>query len=167
MTQPSVSNLSTSTLPLPGPPLLSVQGVTKTFGGVRALRGVSFDLHAGQTYHLLGENGSGKSTLIKIISGAQPPDSGVIEVRGVPYRALDALGALEAGIETVYQDLSLFPNLSVAENVALTAQLVSARGGLARPLSWRRLREVASVALERVRLPTTPAFLDTPVETLP
>ena len=162
MTQPSASSPSA-----PGPPLLSVRDVTKTFGGVRALRGVSFDLHAGQTYHLLGENGSGKSTLIKIISGAQPPDSGVIEVRGVPHRALDALGALEAGIETVYQDLSLFPNLSVAENVALTAQLVSARGQLARPLSWTRLREVASVALSRVRLPTTPAFLDTPVETLP
>ncbi|GHF53784.1 simple sugar transport system ATP-binding protein [Deinococcus metalli] len=151
----------------PGIPLLRVQGVVKTFGGVRALRGVSFDIHAGQTYHLLGENGSGKSTLIKIIAGAQPPDSGVIEVRGVPYRALDALSALEAGIETVYQDLSLFPNLSVAENVALTAQLVSARGQLARGVSWPRLREVARAALARVRLPTTPAFLDTPVETLP
>ncbi len=148
-------------------PLLSLRDITKTFGGVRALRGVSFDIHAGQTYHLLGENGSGKSTLIKIIAGAQPPDAGVIEVRGVPYQSLDALSALEAGIETVYQDLSLFPNLSVAENVALTAQLVSARGRLARPLVWKRLREVAAVALERVGLPTTSAFLDTPVETLP
>ena len=67
MTRPS------STPAVPGPALLSLQNITKTFGGVRALRGVSFDIHAGQTYHLLGENGSGKSTLIKIISGAQPP----------------------------------------------------------------------------------------------
>ena len=161
MTRPS------STPAVPSVPLLSLQGITKTFGGVRALRGVSFDIHAGQTYHLLGENGSGKSTLIKIISGAQPPDSGVIEVRGVAHHALDALSALEAGIETVYQDLSLFPNLSVAENVALTAQLVSARGQLARALSWPKLRAVAATALERVGLPTTPAFLDAPVETLP
>ncbi|PNY79483.1 sugar ABC transporter ATP-binding protein [Deinococcus koreensis] len=159
MTEPAPS-------PSPGP-LLRVQDITKTFGGVRALRGVSFDLLAGQTYHLLGENGSGKSTLIKIISGAQPPDSGTIEVRGRRYQALDPLRALEAGIETVYQDLSLFPNLSVAENVALTAQLVAQQGRLARPLSWRALREVAGVALARVRLPTTRAFLDTPVETLP
>lgn len=151
----------------PAAPLLRVHNIVKTFGGVRALRGVSFDLLPGQTYHLLGENGSGKSTLIKIIAGAQPPDAGHLEVRGRVYRALDPLGALEAGIETVYQDLSLFPNLSVAENVALSAQLVGARGRLARGLSWARLREAAGAALERVRLPTTPAFLDTPVETLP
>ncbi len=148
-------------------PLLRLENIVKTFGGVRALRGVSLEIKAGQTYHLLGENGSGKSTLIKIVSGAQPPDSGTLEVRGKQYHKLDALTALEAGIETVYQDLSLFPNLSVAENVALSAQLVAHKGRLARPLSWSTLNKVAGAALERVGLPSSAEFLSTPVEVLP
>jgi len=148
-------------------PLLKLEHIVKTFGGVRALRGVSLEIAAGQTYHLLGENGSGKSTLIKIVSGAQPPDSGTITVRGKKYGKLDALTALEAGIETVYQDLSLFPNLSVAENVALSSQLVAQKGRLARPLSWAMLGRVAGAALEKVGLPSSSEFLETPVETLP
>ncbi|MGI8747161.1 MAG: ATP-binding cassette domain-containing protein, partial [Deinococcus sp.] len=147
--------------------LLRLDGIVKTFGGVRALRGVSLELRAGQTYQLLGENGSGKSTLIKIISGAQPPDAGTLEVGGRMYRGLDALTALEAGIETVYQDLSLFPNLSVAENVAFSSQLVAGGGRLARTLSWRELERVAAAALARVGLPTTPLFLGSEVGELP
>lgn len=155
------------TLKPAGQILLRLENIVKTFGGVRALRGVSLEIVAGQTYHLLGENGSGKSTLIKIVSGAQPPDSGWLEVRGKKYSQLDALAALEAGIETVYQDLSLFPNLSVAENVALSAQLVARKGRLARPLSWSELNQVAAAALERVGLPSSADFLNTPVEALP
>lgn len=151
----------------PGEVFLRLEDLTKSFGGVRALRGVSLDLRAGEIYHLLGENGSGKSTLIKIVSGAQPPDGGRIVVRGKTYRRLSALNALEAGIETVYQDLSLFPNLSVAENVALPSQLVAGGGRLARPLSWGEVRRVAAAALARVNLPTTPDFLETSVEELP
>lgn len=159
--------MTSSTLPSQANVLLRVRDIVKTFGGVRALRGVSFDILAGQTYHLLGENGSGKSTLIKIISGAQPPDSGTLEVRGKTYPALNAMTALEAGIETVYQDLSLFPNLSVAENVALMSQVVQGNGRMARPLSWKALRETAAAALKRIGLSSDPAFLDTPVESLP
>ncbi len=161
--------LSTLQNPLESPtqPLLKLENIFKTFGGVRALRGVSLEIAAGQTYHLLGENGSGKSTLIKIVSGAQPPDSGTLEVRGRKYGKLDALTALEAGIETVYQDLSLFPNLSVAENVALSSQLVAQRGRLVRPLSWSTLGRVAGAALERVGLPSSSEFLNTPIEVLP
>ena len=155
------------TLKPAGQILLRLENIVKTFGGVRALRGVSLEIVAGQTYHLLGENGSGKSTLIKIVSGAQPPDSGWLEVRGKKYSQLDALAALEAGIETVYQDLSLFPNLSVAENVALSAQLVARKGRLDRPLSWSELNRVAAAALERVGLPSSADFLNTPVEALP
>ncbi|WP_164853717.1 ATP-binding cassette domain-containing protein, partial [Paraburkholderia kirstenboschensis] len=120
-----------SSAPLPQP-FLEVVGVHKRFTGVHALRGVSLSFQRGQIYHLLGENGCGKSTLIKIISGAQPPDEGQLLIEGVPHARLSALEALAAGIETVYQDLSLLPNMSVAENVALTSELATHEGRLAR-----------------------------------
>ena len=134
--------------------LLRLEGISKTFGGVKALNNVSLTLQAGRVYHLLGENGSGKSTLIKIIAGAQPPDAGQIIVRGTVYDQLGALEAIRAGIETVYQDLSLFPNLSVAENVALTTQLEASGGRLLRALDWGKVKRIAVAALERVGLPT-------------
>ena len=150
----------------PSDVFLKLENITKSFGGVQALRGLSLSLAAGQIYHLLGENGSGKSTLIKIISGAQPPSSGTITVRGREYKKLSALESLKAGIETVYQDLSLFPNLSVAENVALTAQLVESGGRLARGLDWQKLRQTAQTALRRVGLEPSADFLETKVENL-
>ena len=150
-----------------GEVFLHLENITKTFGGVQALRGVSLTIRAGEIYHLLGENGSGKSTLIKIVSGAQPPDTGSMTVRGKTYSKLSALESLEAGIETVYQDLSLFPNLSVAENVALTVQLVNNKGRLSRILNWKLLHQTASAALERVGLKPTSDFLETKVEALP
>ena len=109
--------------PMTAQPFLDVIGVHKRFGGVHALKGVSLAIMPGEIYHLLGENGCGKSTLIKIISGAQPADEGAILVNG-RETTLSPLGALSAGIETVYQDLSLLPNLSVAENISLSQQLV-------------------------------------------
>jgi len=149
------------------PALLEVQDVHKRFAGVHALRGVSLRIEAGRIYHLLGENGCGKSTLIKIISGAQPPSEGRLLVDGVPHDALTPLQALALGIETVYQDLSLLPNLSVAENVALSEQLVRADGNLARRFDRRALQATAARALAAVRLPTDAAFLDTQVDELP
>jgi simple sugar transport system ATP-binding protein len=146
---------------------LEVAGIHKRFGGVHALRGVSFVIERGQIYHLLGENGCGKSTLIKIISGAQPPDEGRIVIEGQTYKALTPIASLTAGIETVYQDLSLIPNLTVAENVALTEQLVKAKGNLARPLRQGELNATAARALAAVNLPTTAEFLATPVGNLP
>ena len=112
--------------------LLRLSNVEKWFGGVHALRGINLTLARGQVYHLLGENGCGKSTVIKIMSGAHPPSSGEIVLDGKSFSALTPIQSLAAGIETVYQDLSLLPNLTVAENVALTEQLVSAGGRLAR-----------------------------------
>ncbi len=148
-------------------PFLEVSGIHKRFGGVHALRGVSFVIERGQIYHLLGENGCGKSTLIKIISGAQPPDEGQIRIEGQLYAALSPITSLAAGIETVYQDLSLIPNLTVAENVALTEQLVKAQGRLARPLRQAELNTTAARALAAVKLPTDAGFLATPVSDLP
>ena len=150
-----------------GDVFLSVVGVHKRFAGVHALKGVSVQIRAGEVYHLLGENGCGKSTLIKIISGAQAPDEGAIEIEGVAHRSLTPLQALQAGIETVYQDLSLIPNLSVAENIGLTEQLVAGQGRLARLLNRAKLSATASAALGCVGLPTSADFLRTRVEALP
>ena len=149
------------------PAFLEVEGIHKRFGGVHALRGIRFSIRRGEVYHLLGENGCGKSTLIKIISGAQPPDAGVIRLDGQEHKALTPIAALTAGIETVYQDLSLIPNLTVAENVALTEQLVRANGRLACKLDRALLRQTSRRALASVNLPTDDAFIDTVVAELP
>jgi simple sugar transport system ATP-binding protein len=149
------------------PAFLEVEGIHKRFGGVHALRGIRFSIERGEIYHLLGENGCGKSTIIKIISGAQPPDEGVIRLEGVEHASLTPIASLAAGIETVYQDLSLIPNMTVAENVALSEQLVHSNGRLARILDRTELRRTAQRALEAVDLPATDAFLDTVVSELP
>ncbi len=146
---------------------LSIRGVHKRFTGVHALRGVSLDIHPGQIYHLLGENGCGKSTLIKIISGAQPPDEGELILDGEPLSELTALGSLAAGIETVYQDLSLIPNMSVMDNVSLTVELAEHQGRLARVISHKVLQERAVGALRQLKLPDDRHFLQTKIEDLP
>ncbi|KAA2235634.1 sugar ABC transporter ATP-binding protein [Salinarimonas soli] len=148
-------------------PFLAVKDIHKRFGGVHALRGVSVTITPGQVYHLLGENGCGKSTLIKILSGVHRPDEGVIELAGREHRSLSAIEALEAGVETVYQDLSLLPNLSVAENVGLSQQLVRAHGRLATVLDRGLLADTARRALSAVNLPTSEDFLSTAVGDLP
>ncbi|WP_062015120.1 sugar ABC transporter ATP-binding protein [Aureimonas sp. AU4] len=146
---------------------LALRNVEKWFGGVHALRGIDLDFVHGEVYHLLGENGCGKSTVIKIISGALVPTAGEIQLDGEAFQALDPIQSLAAGIETVYQDLSLLPNLTVAENVAMGEQLVAAKGRLARRLDRRRLRATAERALSTVGLPSEAAFLDTIVDDLP
>ncbi len=148
-------------------PFLEVRDIHKRFAGVHALKGVSLAIEPGRIYHLMGENGCGKSTLIKIISGAQPASSGEILIEGEDIGVMTPIAAQMYGIETVYQDLSLLPNLSVAENVALGQQLVSSKGNLARRLDRSRMWEVASEALQEIDLPHDPAFLKTIVSELP
>ena len=92
-------------------PLVRVGGMTKSFGGVKALRGVSFEVKAGEVHALLGENGAGKSTLIKILSGVHSFDSGAIEIDGAPVIFNSPAESREAGIAVVYQDLSLVESL--------------------------------------------------------
>ncbi|WP_337268483.1 sugar ABC transporter ATP-binding protein [Oryzifoliimicrobium ureilyticus] len=161
----------TPSAPAEKPPFLEIRHVSKSFGGVRALKDVSLVIEAGKIYHLMGENGCGKSTLIKILSGAQPADEGEILIDGQETGTvtgnLKAIGALAAGIETVYQDLSLLPNLSVAENVAFTEQLVASSGKLARRLDLNMLHQTARRALAEVRLPTDRNFLTRRTDTLP
>src|SRR2546425_336867 len=112
-------------------PLLRLSAATKSFGAVRALRGVSFELRAGEVHALVGENGAGKSTLIKIITGAHQPDEGTLEVNGQVVQQNDPVASRSLGIAAIYQQPALFPDLSVAENIAL---------GLERGAPWRRIR---------------------------
>lgn len=99
--------------------ILEVENISKRFGSVRALRDVDFSLHAGEIVGLVGDNGAGKSTLIHVISGALRPDSGEIRVDGRAFSFDHPAHARKQGIETVFQDLSLIPTLSIAENVYL------------------------------------------------
>lgn len=150
-----------------GPPFLELRGIHKRFGGVHALRGVDMVLRPGEAYHLLGENGCGKSTVIKIMSGAHDPSEGEILLDGVIHTGLTPIMALQAGIETVYQDLSLLPNLTVAENVALGEQLVGGGGRLLRLLGRAQLQDTARRALREVGLEPTRDLLATRVSDLP
>ena len=125
--------------------LLELSGVSKYFGGVRALHEVDLALHRGEVVGLVGDNGAGKSTLVKVISGVEHPDSGEIRVRGEAVRLETPRGAQAAGIHTVYQDLSLCDNLDAVRNVFLGQELA---GGLlrGRPLDRHRM-EVESRAV--------------------
>ncbi|MEO7118375.1 MAG: ATP-binding cassette domain-containing protein [Candidatus Limnocylindrales bacterium] len=100
-------------------PLLEARNVSKYFGAVVALEDVTLEVHAGQINCLLGDNGAGKSTLIKILSGVHPPDDGTLAIDGQPIRFNAPRDALNAGIATVYQDLSVMPLMSISRNFFL------------------------------------------------
>jgi len=104
-------------------PILRVKDVTKRFGAVEALRGVSFDVRAGEAVALLGDNGAGKSTLIKILSGSLEPSGGTITFDGEPVQFQTPADAKALGIETVYQDLSLCPNVDTVANFFMGREL--------------------------------------------
>jgi inositol transport system ATP-binding protein len=98
-------------------PLLAMKGISKSFPGVRALEGVDFSVAPGEIHALLGENGAGKSTLLKILAGAQPADQGTIEINGERTTLLAPHDAQQRGIVTIYQEFTLAPNMSIADNV--------------------------------------------------
>ena len=126
-------------------PLLSTHGVEKRYGAVHALRGIDFDIHPGELVGLVGDNGAGKSTFVKTLSGVVRPTSGRIAVDGHEV-TLDSPGAAHAaGIETVYQDLGLCANLTVAENVFLGREPTRWWGPLRRIDHRRMVREVRDV----------------------
>src|SRR3954462_13652694 len=122
--------------PDPGPALLEVRGLSKSFGAVHALQEVDFTLRAGEIHALLGENGAGKSTLIKVITGVFPRDAGIVRISGEEVAPRSAKAALEAGVATVYQEVNLLPNLSVAQNLFLDRQPM--RFGIVREGEMRR-----------------------------
>ena len=127
-------------------PLLTLRKAAKSFGGVRALRGVDFDLRAGEVHALLGENGAGKSTLIKIITGAHQPDTGEITVAGRTLAGLTPTLAQQLGIACIYQQPALFPDLTVAENIGLRLE----PAGAGRRIDWRGRRQRAADLLNRI-----------------
>lgn len=129
-------------------PALSLTGVTKRFGGVVALDDVSLEVTPGRVHALLGENGAGKSTLVKIVAGALAPDDGEVLVHGSPLEIFTPQSSRQAGIAVVYQELSLFPNLSVAHNLFLTHFPRAS----SRLLSISEANRAARTALTRVGL---------------
>jgi simple sugar transport system ATP-binding protein len=128
---------------------LSMKNISKRYTGVQALDSVDFEIERGEIHCLVGENGSGKSTLIKIISGVEQPDDGAqIEMDGHVQHHLQSIDSIRKGIEVIYQDLSLFSNLTVAENIAL-AQTIAAES---RFINWRTVREIAESAMKRIEV---------------
>jgi ABC-type sugar transport system ATPase subunit len=105
-------------------PVLAVDGVTKRFGAVTALRNVSLELRAGEVLGIIGDNGAGKSTLVGVVSGALRPDEGRLAVDGVERTFSDPAEARAVGIETVFQNLALVPTLNIAENLYLRRELL-------------------------------------------
>jgi D-xylose transport system ATP-binding protein len=143
-------------------PLLSIQHVAKHYGAIKALEDVSFDVRAGEVLALLGDNGAGKSTLIKIIAGAQPPSSGRLVMEGREVAFAGPADAKAAGIETVYQDLSLCPNVDVVANFFMGRELVRRFAGL-RWLRERAMEVETDKALRDLgsRIPSLRARVDT------
>jgi simple sugar transport system ATP-binding protein len=125
---------------------LDLHAISKRFGGVVALRNVALSLPAGEVHCLVGENGSGKSTLIKIIAGVlRPEPEGRIVIEGREYPHLNPVQSTACGIQVIYQDLSLFPNLTVAENIAVGRHL-----GPPQVVNWRTIRTTAEAAIARI-----------------
>lgn len=134
--------------PLLGPPVLEAQALVKRFFGVTVLDGVSLALAPGEVRALLGENGAGKSTVINLISGVHQPDGGELRLDGEHVRFARPLDADRAGISVIRQELSLFPDLSVAEAIFAGHLPINALG----LVDWKRIREVAGQALARLGL---------------
>ncbi|MFC8143440.1 sugar ABC transporter ATP-binding protein [Streptomyces paradoxus] len=132
-------------------PNLRISGLTKSFGGVRALDGVDLTVPAGQVHALLGHNGAGKSTLIKCLGGAYPPDAGTIEVGGTTYTRLTPRESIASGVAIIFQTLSVVDALTVAENIFL-GQEWTRHGRIDR----RAQEEVAAGLLERVAAKCSP-----------
>ncbi|BAM01901.1 MULTISPECIES: sugar ABC transporter ATP-binding protein [Caldilinea] len=128
--------------------IVRLSGIYKSFAGVKALQNVSLTIEPGEIHCLVGENGCGKSTLIKIIAGVYPRDSGSVVINGREYEHLHPIDSIREGIQVIYQDFSLFPNLTVAENIALNEQLAAGR----RFVNWRHVREVAEEAIAQLEV---------------
>lgn len=135
--------------------LLRLTGISKSFGGVRALEGVSLTLNSGEVHALVGENGAGKSTLIKTITGAVEADAGSIEILGKMVARNDPAISRALGVAAIYQQPALFPDLTVAENLGL--RLESPRGlGF---INWKKRREKSAELLARIGAKISPDAL--------
>lgn len=134
---------------------LKLENISKSFGGVQALKNVRLEVRAGEIHCLAGENGCGKSTLIKVISGAHDPTSGEIYIEGERIEKITPLDAIRRGIQVIYQDFAVFPNLTVAENIAMNHALLTG----AKRMNWKKTRELALEAMEQIGADMDPDVL--------
>ena len=139
---------------------LKLEGIKKSFGGVHALKGVDLEIRKGEIHCLAGENGCGKSTLIKSISGVHEIDEGAIWIDGEKMGKFKPIDAINKGIQVIYQDFAVFPNLTVAENIALNCEVKNGK----KTVNWKEIHELAAKAMEQVGAKMDP---DMPVELLP
>ena len=128
------------------PPIVHLEKIEKKFAGVYALKGISFSIEPGEIRCLAGENGCGKSTLIKVISGFYKPDAGKINLNGYEYVDLYPIESITNGIQVIYQDFSLFPNLTVAENIAFNHHIHEKK----KIINYKSIKEIATKGLERI-----------------
>ncbi len=126
--------------------MFGTEGISKAFGGAKALSNVSFQVSPGDIHCLAGENGSGKSTLIKIMSGVETPDSGTIILGDERLSSLTPRDAVAKGVQVIFQDFSLIPNLTVAENIALSTAVLEKK----KLINPQKNREIAAKALELI-----------------
>ena len=139
---------------MPEKALLNLTNVSKAFAGVQALDRVSIEIRPGEVVGLVGENGAGKSTLIRILAGVYRPDSGTLALEGKPLVLASPREANLQGIGIVFQEQSLLPNLTVAENIYLGQEKEFSRWGV---ISWSALHTAAKRQLEKVQLNIDPA----------
>ena len=125
---------------------LEIRDISKAYVGVQALDTVSMNIKKGEIHCLVGENGSGKSTLIKIIAGVERQDIGEVIINGRPHAHLHAIDSIREGIQIIYQDLSLFPNLTVAENISLNQEIERK----SKVINWKDIRKIAEKALAEI-----------------
>ncbi len=134
---------------------LRMEGICKNFGGVKALRNVDFEVNTGEIHCLAGENGCGKSTLIKIVSGAHQATSGTIFINGLEEKKLTPIASIKRGIQVIYQDFAIFPNLTVAENIAMNSALMQGK----KRMNWKAARTLAVEAMSKIGAHMDPDIL--------
>src|SRR5512137_1335678 len=127
--------------------VLTMTGISKTFPGVNALENVDFVLKRGEIHALVGENGAGKSTLIKVLTGVEHPDAGTIQLDGQTVQVRSPQHSQELGISTVYQEVNLCTNLSVAENILLGHEPYRLGS-----VHWKKMNQLAQQAMHRLGL---------------
>jgi rhamnose transport system ATP-binding protein len=145
-------------------PALSFHNISRSFGAVRALDDVTFDVAEGEIHALIGENGAGKSTLLKILAGIVQPDRGELQWHGERLAFASPRHALERGIGMVYQEMLAFPNLTVAGNIFAGREIVTRGVGGFRLLDERAMHARTQALLDELHIPVSP---DTPMERLP
>ena len=128
-------------------PILEMKGITKTFPGVRALANVDFRLFKGEVHAVMGQNGAGKSTLVKVMTGVYRQDAGELLLEGKPIKPDSPLAAQRLGISTVYQEINLCPNLSVAENIFVGRQPLKFGR-----IDWKAMNERADALLRTLNI---------------